>query len=700
MKRLLLKIAIFLLVLTLFVSTIIAREPRKEQVLTQVLTQALEAWHYSPQKINDQFSERVYNLYLKSLDPNKRFFLKTDIDQLKQYQFKIDNQLKGGTSEFYDLSWNIFKKRVEEVNRLSQEILKKPFNFEVNQSLETDPAKRDYAANEKDFREQWRLYLKYQTLLAYLDLVAPPKSPSPAGGDNNQAVIPVQPLKPEVESQAREKVAQNLKRSFERLLKENGNRLDNYVNAVANSFDPHTEYLAPASKEDFDINMSGTLEGIGASLTEDGDYIKVVDIVPGSPAWRLKSLQAEDIILKVAQGDGEPVDVVGMPVNEAVRLIRGKKGTEVKLTVKKPDGQIIVIPIIRDVVVIEEAYAKSALIFNEKTGRKYGYINLPSFYRGNKPDSRNSADDVRKELTKLNAEKVDGVVLDLRNNGGGSLEDAVDMAGLFIKEGPIVQVDDSKGQKEILTDPDSSVVYNGPLVVLVNSLSASASEILAAALQDYGRAVIAGGPTTFGKGTVQVLADLDRYIPNNMAAVKPAGSLKLTIKKFYRINGGSTQWKGVTADIPLPDLYSYLGVGEKKLDYSLPWDTTAPAFYKKWTPKVNITKLKQLSAKRVASSRAFRLINADIARVKQRHENSLEPLNFTKFLKEQNQLRQEANSLQNLPVEQPNVKILNLKADQAELTGPGAQKTKDWYKQIGKDAYIDEAWHILEDMAG
>jgi carboxyl-terminal processing protease len=548
----------------------------------------------------------------------------------------------------------------------------------------------------QELKEQWRLYLKYQTLLTYFDLTGTMKN----NGDK-LANLKNQSFDVAIESEAREKVAKNLKRSLDRMLQEdNEDRVDNYLNAIASSFDPHTEYMAPQGKDDFDIALTGTLEGIGASLKEDGEYIKVVEIVPGSAAWRQKGLQAEDTILKVAQGESEPVDIVGMPVTEAVKLIRGKKGTEVRLTVRKPDSQIVVIPITRDVVVLEETYAKSAIITNNKASKKYGYIYLPSFYRDYKTNSRNSADDVRAELQKLNAEKVNGIILDLRNNPGGILDDAVKMSGLFIKKGPVVQIKDGSGKTEVLADSDPGIVYSGPLIVMVNSLSASASEILAAALQDYGRAVIVGGPNTFGKGTVQFVADLDQYLPSNLAGVKPSGSLRLTIKKFYRVSGGSTQWKGVVADVSLPDLYSYLGIQEKAMDYSLPWDTTHSVPYQKWTmAKLNIDALKKASADRVKASKAFKLIGEDIARLKQQKDTSKESLKFTNFITKQKMLKEEADQLQNLPIDQPSyIKIAKPKADKENSANPNYQKTKDWLKQISKDAYVDEAWHILDDM--
>ncbi len=692
MKRLWLKVAIVVAVIALSTSVLIGKSPTKENALAHFLYRSLEAEHYNPALVNDQLSKRIYSLYLKSLDPNKRFFLKSDIVRISVYQKKIDDELKRGTSEFYELTGKIFEQRVREVDALTQNILQKPFKFSIAENFETDATKIDYPQNSQALKEQWRLYLKYQTLLAYFDL---------SNTKGKDKFSKTQSVDPELEAQARVKVAKSLKLSLERMLKKkNEERVDYYLNAIANSFDPHTEYMAPQLKDDFDMNLTGRLEGIGASLKEDGEYIKVVEIIPGSPAWRQKVLQADDIILKVAQGNREPIDVVGMPVTDAVKLIRGKKGTLVKLTVRKPSGRITVIPIVRDVVVLEEAYAKSAVILNQKTLKKYGYIDLPSFYRDYQTNSRNSADDVRVELQKLNAEKVSGIILDLRNNGGGILDDAVRMSGLFIKEGPIVQIKDGSGKTEVLSDTDSSVVYSGPLIVLVNSLSASASEILAAALQDYGRAVIVGGVSTFGKGTVQIVADLDQYLPLNLSSIKPAGSLRLTIKKFYRVSGGSTQWKGVVSDISLPDLYSYLGIQEKAMDYSLPWDTTRAVSYQKWNGwSPNITALKLASAQRVNKSKAFQLITQDVARLKKQKEFSKESLRFSDFMANQKLLKEEADQLQNLPIAQgTEIKITKPKADDETLSNPNYQKTKDWLKQIGKDVYINEAWHILNDM--
>ncbi len=685
-------VIIITLVLTFVVVTNAGKADDRQRILAQIIVQSLEDYHYSPQKLNDGFSERVFDLFLKKLDYNKRLLFKSDVEELKRYRTEIDDQLKTGSTEFFNQVSEIIKKRVSVIQSMTQDILKKPFDFTAEESLETDPLKRDFPENEAQMRELWRLILKYQTEARYLELIQKEKK-----------ITSYKKLQfqPDMEVEARESVAKNTQRMLERLMQRNDeNRFNQYLSAISESFDPHTEYFPPQEKENFDISMTGTLEGIGALLREENDYTTVQDIIPGSPAWRQKELKPEDVILKVGQGDNEPVDVVGMPLNDVVRLIRGKRGTEVRLTVKKPDGRIVIIPIVRDIVIVEETYAKSAVIINQKIGKRIGYISLPSFYHDFKSKgARDSANDVKKELEKLKAEKVAGIILDLRNNGGGALDDAIKTAGLFIKSGPVVQVRDGSGGGQVYRDPDSGIVYNGPVVVLVNSFSASASEIVAAALQDYGRAVVVGSPSTFGKGTVQAMLDLDNRLGGGSES-KPLGSLKITIQKFYRINGGSTQEKGVVSDIILPDAYSGAKFGEKGLDYHLPWDTVSPLTYKKWeSQKLNLGLLRQKSAKRLESNQFFKLLSQQISQLKTKQDNTLENLKLTKFLEKQDELKAEITELEDLQPEQPNIKILSPKADLKNGKADSeTKKTSEWQKQLNRDAYVNEAMFILNDM--
>lgn len=669
----------------------------KDEVVAQILLNSLEKGHYSPIEVSDELSQRTFKMLLKRMDYNKNFLLQEDVEKLKVYERQIDDELKAGTNKLFVLSNTIFHQRIQEAEGYVQDILSHPFDFTIDETVEIDPEKREFATTKEELVQLWRKMLKYQTLLRYIDLVK--ERDTKKGDDKGEGAIAKTDA--ELEASARDKVLKNQKQRFERLLKENDmDQIGRFLGAVSTSFEPHTEYFPPAEKENFDIAMSGSLEGIGAQLSEADGYIKVESIVPGSASWKQKELKPEDIILKVAQGEEEPVDVVDMRLDDAVKLIRGKKGTEVRLTVKKPDGLRTVIPIIRDVVILEETYAKSAVITDETTDRRFGYVYLPKFYADfNKASGRSSAEDIRKELEKLKSENIDGIVLDLRNNGGGSLQDAVTMTGHFIPTGPVVQVRYGNGETEVLSDTDPTVTYDGPLVVLVNSYSASASEILAAALQDYGRAVVVGSASTFGKGTVQTFVNLDNYLNPQFAALKPLGSLKITFQKFYRINGGSTQFKGVLPDVVLPDNYSLLDIGEKELDYALPWDTIPAQMYQQWKASYNIGEVRKKSAARIAANEAFQLIEKSAKHTKERRDNTVQPLSIAKVRAEQDELKAESERFEKAQTEQPHIKVASAQADKSkESEAVMKERVDEWHKQIKKDVTIAEAMAIIRDM--
>ena len=700
MKKSINKFLIPVVVIVLLIYGITSADNRtgKDTFTTSLMLQALEYWHYNQVKLDDDLSQKAFNLYLKRIDPNKRFLLKSDIELLKKYENTIDDELENGKFGLLQVSSTILKKRIEKAQTFYEDILKHPFDFSVDEELELDAEKRDYCATEAGQKEYWRKSLKYRALLYYLSLENDQNDNSKESKGKSGAKAPV--FKPELEAKARERLSLSLKREFQMLLNEDGEeRLERYLNAVAGSLDPHTNYFLPEQAKDFESELSGTLEGIGAILQEDGEFIKVNEVVPGSAAWRQGELKAGDLIMKVGQGAEDPLDISFLPLDEVVKYIRGKKGTEIRLTVKKPDGRIVVIPIIREVVVIEEAYAKSAVIDNENLDKRFGYIYVPSFYHDYKSGKgRSAAQDVRNHLQKLKAEKVDGVILDLRNNVGGLLDDAVAMSGLFIEDGPIVQVKTGSGHIEVLDDPDQDIEYNGPLVVLINSFSASASEILAAALQDYGRAIVIGS-SSYGKGTVQAITDLDRFLGREFSFLKPVGSLKLTIQKYYRINGGSTQSKGVIADITLPDVYEHLNK-EKDMDNALGWDTISPTNYRRWSGgQYNLKKLKAKSAQRVKDNPSFKLISEQVRRVKEQQENTQQSLQLAKAYNEQTLLKREAERLENYASERSylKVKVLNADLDFAEEAGR-TEKLKEWQKQVGADPYIDEAMSVLGDV--
>lgn len=669
-------------------------QSQKDEAIDQILLQSLNNVHYSPLVMDDAFSEKVYKLYLQRLDFNKKFLLQTDVDELKKFDHSIDDDITAGKFYFFDRSVEIINKRVDEAQAYYKEILEKPFDFSKEEDIQLDEEKLSFAKDQNELKEAWRKSLKYQTLAKVVEMI---DTQEKAKAKSDTVKIR---SKDELEIDARKKVLKSNNDYFKRIKEfDRNDRLSVYFNSVTGVYDPHTEFFPPKDKANFDISMSGQLEGIGAQLQEKDGYTKVSSIVPGSASWKQGQLKTGDVILKVGQGAAEPVDIVDMRLDDVVQLVRGKKGTEVRLTVKKPDGSIILIPLIRDIVVLEESFAQSVILKGKK---KIGYIKLPSFYADfNGTGGHSSAKDVKKELEKLRNEKVDGIILDLRYNGGGSLPDVVDMAGLFIDKGPIVQVKQKTGMPQVLEDKDPSVTYSGPLVVMVNSNSASASEIMAAAIQDYKRGIIVGtSPASFGKGTVQRFYDLDDYLPPQFANIKPLGQVKITTQKFYRINGGATQLKGVIPDIVLPDPYYLLDQGEKEQDYPMAWDEIAPAKYQELKPAYSVEKLKSNSDMRVRNNSGFTLLNDAAKRLKKQKDNTTISLNFDKYVAEQKKYKEESKKMDELDKEIPGVEIAGLKADEVNAGSDTVKvaKTKDFYKALKKDIYLNETVSIIDEM--
>ena len=684
--------------------------PTKDQVLIGTMLRGLTQGHYQPEKIDDNFSKRVFELYIKHLDPRKQFLLSTDVEQLRRYQTQIDDEVKSGTHQFLDLSAKLMAQRTDETQALYREILAKPFDFTVEESLQTDFEKAAFPTDKAAQRELWRKLLKYETLSRVAEMMeaqekarkAKPSAATAAPGAANAAApTAAEPIRTptQMETEARKRVLKSYDEQFADD-KENDatERLSTYANTIANTYDPHTEYFAPKAKEDFDYEMTGRFEGIGATLREKEGLIYVDDIMPGSASARQGDLKKGDALLRVAQGAAEPVSIEGWHTAKAVTLIRGKKGSEVRLTVKKPDGSTKIIPIIRDVVVVEDKYAQSSVITDK--GQKIGYLRLPGFYADfNDNGGRSSSDDVKKELAKLNAEGVKGVVMDLRFNGGGSLTDAVSMAGLFMESGPMVQVRDGQGRTQVLTDNDPRVQYSGPLVILVNKYSASASEILAAAIQDYRRGVIMGSTSTYGKGTVQRIFDLDEALPAELNSVKPIGSLKLTTQKFYRVNGGSTQFKGVVSDIVVPDLYSYLDQGEKESDYPLKWDEIQPARYRAWDAAPNLEKLRTNSKTRVATNSSFKVMDEMVKSMRKRKDESIVSLKLSAFRAEQQESKLISDRYEAAQKTTTALAFSPLTADVRALGGDTVKvnRAARFTKGLKKDITIGEAVAVIQD---
>ncbi|MEJ8756187.1 carboxy terminal-processing peptidase [Pontibacter sp. H259] len=662
----------------------------KEEILLKVLMQGLNQGHFQPEKLDDNFSKKAFKLYLERLDYNKKFLLAADVAKLRKYETTIDDQLRQGSFEFFDLSAGLIEQRLKESEAYYKEILAKPFDFSKDETIELDGEKLAFAKDKNELKEGWRRQLKYQTLVRLADMQKEQEQ-AKAKGEKTEAKTPAQ-----MEADARKKVLDLYNDLYERMNRiSRDDRRATFINAITNVYDPHSGYFPPKAKSDFDIEFTGRLEGIGASLQEKDGQIKVAEIVPGSPSYLQGDLKPGDAIQKVAQGNKEPVIVEGMRLDDAIQLIRGKKGTEVRLTVKKPDGSTKVIPIIRDVIVFEETYAQSAMI---EGAEKIGYIKLPGFYadfEGN--GGPNSAEDVKREVEKLKAAGMKGLVLDLRNNGGGSLGDAVKMAGLFIKQGPIVQVKDANGRAIVLDDRDPQVQYDGPLVILVNANSASASEILAAAMQDYKRAVIVGSPT-YGKGTVQQFFELDQALPSQFDAYKPFGALKLTTQKFYRVNGGTTQLRGVTPDVILPDVYAYMEFGEKEQDFPLPFDEIKPATYTPWTgAKLNLTQIQANSKARIGSNKSFNLIKESAERLKKQSDNTVRSLELNKYLAEEKRAEAEAKRYEAAQKEVPVLTVNRLPGDLQALGTDTAKvaRNKEFLKSLKQDIYLEEAVEVI-----
>ncbi|MBI3509278.1 MAG: carboxy terminal-processing peptidase [Bacteroidetes bacterium] len=671
----------------------------KEKAILDISMKVLETFHYNPVAINDDYSHKVFDTYIKRTDYSKKIFLQSDIDEMKnKYYSDIDDEVKSETFDFFNREIDIVKQRVKDDRTYYTDILSRPFDFTAKENVELDPDKSGFPKDQNDMKEAWRKYLKYQVMVRFVD--------SKKEQDKNIA-DGKKDFTPKADSTMERESRNNLLKTendiFDRLDKvDRDDRMSVYLNVVVGVFDPHTEFFAPAAKDDFDISMSGQLEGIGATLQEKDGYIKVTSIVTGSPCWKEGELKVNDLILKVAQGDKDPVDISGMRVDQAVKLIRGKKGTEVRLTVKKPDGSIVVIPLVRDVVILDETFAQSMII---DQGKKIGYIRLPSFYADftkDKSAGHQCSDDVKAELLKLEDAKVTGVILDLRDNGGGSLSEVIKMMGLFIPDGPVVQVKSRDQGVTPYDDPDKGkIVYDGPLVVLINDNSASASEILAAAIQDYHRGVIIGSSSSsFGKGTVQNFYDLDRGLAKGSENLMPLGSLKVTIQKFYRVNGGSTQLRGVTPDIRLPGYYDYDEQGEKDLDYPLDWDQIPPAIYMMWKKEPDYNKLKNNSSSRVAASPEFTLIKEKSDQLKGEKDNTLKSLYLPDY-QASRQAMEEANK-KFKPLEDP-IKGLNvymLDVDKAALAGDTAKMARknDAIDKMKKDPYISEGANVIRDM--
>ncbi len=669
--------------------------PDKDKLLIQVITFVLQQAHFDPIAFDDKFSEELFKNYLEVIDPVKRYFYESDYKDFEKYKLTIDDQLKATDITFFNVVHERMLKRIVEVKEIYKEVLSEPFDYSTEENFDTDYENIGFVKNRKEMKDRWKQQLKFSTLSNYDDLYtqekqAKEKDPSYVMKSEQQ-----------IEKEARESTLKSINvyfnDSIDDLQREDWFAL--YVNTIVEEFDPHTYYLAPRSKEDFDQRMSGKLEGIGARLQKRMDYIKIVELISGGPAWRSKELEVEDVILKVKQESEEfPVNIVGMRINDAIKYIKGPKGTKVILTIKKVDGTIRDVTITRDVVELEETYAKSSVI--RKDNMTFGIIDLPSFYVDFKDYKNiNAAKDVKAEIERLKGEGIDGLVLDLRNNGGGSLPAVVEMAGLFIKDGPIVQVRSTGEAKEVLKDRDSSISWDGPLVILVNEISASASEILAAAMQDYKRAIVIGGKQTYGKGTVQNVIDLNNMLRNNTNG--DLGALALTTQKYYRISGGSVQLEGVKSDVNVPGRFSFIEVGEKDKKNALPWDEIDAAVFTPWENYFDYNTAINKSKERMGNNPQLKLIEENAKWVKSKIDETVVPLNYNKYKAGLKLNEEEAKQFDALSKYKTNLTFDSTTYEKTLFTKDTTdlkEKRLRWHESLTHDVYIEEAVNVLEDL--
>lgn len=690
----------FALIAGFFMFKQVAKAPAfddKESLIIHGVIQSISKVHFQPKPIDDDFSKFVFKTYIDRLDGGKRYFIQSDIDQMKAFELKIDDQTNDRSMEFFDLSMQLLDKRMKQTEVYYNEIMNGSFDIDKKGLIELDEEKKPFAKDEAQQKEYWREFLTFEVMTKVWRSREDLKDKKEKG----------EKVEEKSDEELKKDAIVDVKKTFDSWFKRlnklrRSDRFETYVGSIANYFDPHTDYFSPREKEDFDISMGGKLEGIGARLQQEDDYIKVSTIIVGGPAWKGKELEEGDLILAVAQDGKKAEDITGWRSDDAVQLIRGPKGTKVTLTVKRKDNTIKDISIIRDEVIIDESFARSVIIDIPAMINNVQYIKLPKFYSSFENENGNScAADIAKELEKARKNNVNGVILDLRNNSGGSLNDVVEMSGLFIEDGPIVQVKAKDTPPYVYNDKDSNVQYNGPLIVMVNTMSASASEILAAALQDYGRAIIVGGNSTFGKGSVQRFFDLDQMMRGN-EELKPLGSVKMTVQKFYRINGGSTQLRGVVPDIIFPDNYTYINAGEKEYDNPMQWSEITPQKYNQEVVKIqNMLGIKNRSQARVMANNDFSLIRENAKRLKESKDVTKYPGDIAGYTKAMNELEEKSKKFDQLfKNDIPSLNVRNLAQDKPYLDSDVSRsaRNEDWIKGLKKDVYLNETLLIMKDM--
>jgi carboxyl-terminal processing protease len=705
----------------------VERDPR-EALLAQGFRTFLSEEHLRQRDIDDALSREAFDEYLEALDGGKLYLLSSHESQLRKMADRLDDQLAAGNLRIARMGAGLMKERRMAVAKMVATILAKPFDLDKDESVQTDPEKLTFSATDSELQDRWRKVLKLQALerIARMEKLAetlakggsggaPGSGGTPGSGGSGGAggaggagpsIEPPPATLEGKEAKAREEMRTSYEARFKRLLDIDAlDPAQRFLNAFASVFDPHTLYLPPADKANFDISMSGSLEGIGAALGVKDHFIEVRELVPGGASWRQGKLEAGDLILAVAQHRKKPVDVTDMPIDKVVQKIRGKKGTVVTLTVKKPDGRVTDISITRDVVVIEAAYARGAVLDLGASSDPVGYINLPSFYGSTRRSpgaavERSAAADVGKLLDVFQKSKLSGVILDLRGNGGGLLSHARDIVGHLIATGPVVQSRDAKGKMSVEADRDPRIAFSGEVIVMTDRFSASASEIVAGAIQDYGRGAIVGTGPTHGKGTVQILVDLDRLRPTDVG--DPLGVLKLTIQQYFRVTGASTQSKGVIPDVTLPDPAGYVESGERFLDHPIPWSSVDPLRFERWPGTSWVSKgLADKSKSRVVSEAAFEKIAARNALLEKRQSDTLVPLQRKAWLVRRDAFTAELDGVDAKLSDGParfSVKPINYSKSPPPQDKKLKKRLQQWQDDLAHDPWVQEALNVVDDM--
>lgn len=677
-------------------------DDEKMQTIMVSIKNTLSYLHYSPRQINDAYSQDVFKKYFEMVDPGKRYFLQSDIDEFQKHDTKLDDYLNQGNLVFYKSTVDRLFTRLDEIDKITQDILSKPINLDEDETMVLDREAKKYSANTKEQYAEWRKYIKYNILQEIETLNSKEESQrkkkDSVQKNGLQDTIKLTVLSPDQKvKKATADVKDLIGESFKRIKKRK--RMDwfnVYMNAYCEVFDPHTSYFSPKDKQEFDVNFTGKVIGIGAMIQEKKGNLFLGALTLGAPAWKSKQLSEGDKILKVkSMPNQEAVNVVGMLSDEAVRLIRGKQGTPVTLTVEKKDKTIREVTMIREEVEMEDTYAKSIMV-NNADGKKYGLIHLPGFNAEfDKADGRNASDDIKNELIKLKAQNIDGVILDLRNNGGGSLTEVGDVMGLFMNAGPYVQVKDGNGKIQILKNKNNSPLWTGPLLIMQNELSASSSEILAGAMEDYGRAVLVGSPQTFGKGTVQTFVDLNRFLSSS----DDFGSLKLTIQKFYRVSGESTQNKGIISNIQMKDFMTYAEVGERYDDFSMPWDKIQPATFSRMN-LFDKAALQRRSEARLASNANYQLIQESAKWKEALDKEKTINLNQGKFFAVMKDRKNQIKKFEALDKINNGLNFM-LSPNEIERSKNDEvfrKKSENWVKNLKRDIYLQEAVNVISEI--